>query len=489
MYENILADIWITMPMMIVALTGVVVILWDCFQNDAPALPILSGLGLALALVWEATRFQTSGYAFDELILYGGFSTYMNVILLISALLCIGLSNEYLQRIRHNYGEVYGLILFATLGMMVMASSNNLIMIFVGLETMSICLYILTGLVRDNEGATESALKYFLLGAFSTGFFLYGIALLYGATGTMYLHEMQAGLAEQGGLDVLFWAGVGLLLVGFLFKVSAVPFHMWTPDVYQGAPTTLTGFMATGSKAAAFGSLILVLQHAVPAGGGWGLTLALVATVTMVVGNVLAISQQNVKRMLAYSSIAHAGYILVALASGTPEGYAGTLYYLLVYTLMNIGAFGVLAVLERDGVQGREQTLDTLAGMGLKRPLLGVLMVFFMFSLTGFPPFAGFFGKLFVFAPAIQAGMTWLVIIGVLASAVSAYYYLRVLFYFYMKTPPDSVGDWVPTFSMVTTVILVLCAFAQLALVGALPAGMMDLAYSFFDVTSVAALP
>ena len=339
----------------------------------------------------------------------------------------------------------------------------------------------------------ESALKYFLLGAFSTGFFLYGIALMYGATGTMYFTEMASGYAGSE-LQPLFWVGVALFLVGFLFKVAAVPFHMWTPDVYQGAPTTLTGFMATASKTAAFAALVLVLYHGIgtlaPGDGQWQLVLALVALVTVVMGNILALNQDNVKRMLAYSSIAHAGYVLIALAAGTSEAYAGAVYYLLIYALMNIGAFGVMALLEWDGKEGRVQTLDSLSGIGFKKPLLGVTMGIFMFSLTGFPPLGGFFGKLAVFAPAVNAGLTWLAIVGVLASVFSGYYYLRVLYVFWMKSP--DAGDPAARsadFSVPRTSSIVIVGCAVLLLVIGLVPGLRDLTLSFFAQGGLAALP
>lgn len=483
-YSSIPADLVGTFSLVLVSIVGLVMIVWDAFQNNAKGIPWLGGLALAVGIVWEVLHLGAApGTAFFGMVRTGGFAAFVNLIILSSGLLSIILSVPYLERIRHAYGEVYALVLFATAGMIVLGTANNLVTIFVGLETMSVCLYIMTGLVREDEGAAESALKYFLLGAFSTGFFLYGIALLYGATGTMYLPEIarQIGLGEVN--LGFFWAGVALLLIGFFFKVSAAPFHMWTPDVYQGAPTTLTGYMSTASKASAFAALILVLYFALPA-ERWSLVLAVVAIITMVVGNVVAIAQANVKRMLAYSSIAHAGYVLVGLASGLPEGYAGALYYLLVYSLMNIGAFGVIALLEWDGKAGREQTLDSLAGVGLRKPLLGVTMGFFMFSLTGFPPLGGFLGKYAVFAPAIDAGLTWLVIIAVLASAVSAYYYLRVLYVFFMKSPEDE-----PAVTSVaaqasfpipnaSAAVLVVCAVLLLVL-GVLP-GLLDVTASFF---------
>jgi NADH-quinone oxidoreductase subunit N len=263
---------------------------------------------------------------------------------------------------------------------------------------------------------------------------------------------------------------------------------MWTPDVYQGAPTTLTGFMATASKAAAFAALILVVFHAMPANHAVLTTVfAVIAALTMIVGNLIAVAQNNVKRMLAYSSIAHAGYMLVALASGSPEGFSGMLYYLLVYSLMNVGAFGVMAVIEWDDAQGREQTLESVAGIGMKRPVLGVAMAFFMFSLSGFPPFAGFIGKVSVFAPAVDAGLTWLVILGVLMSAVSAYYYLRVLYYFFMKESAESTQARLSQkLSMGTMTALVICALSQLWF-GILPSGILDLTNGFF-VSGMAAI-
>ncbi len=471
------------------ALVGLVLIVIDIFHNNHRSIPWIGGLALAAALVVELLSFGVApGTAFFGMVRTGGFAAFVNVIFLGSALLSVVLSVPYLKKIEHAYGEVYALILFATSGMILLGTANNLVSIFVGLETMSICLYIMTGLVREDEGAIEAALKYFLLGAFSTGFFLYGIALLYGATGTMYLPLMEEGLLLTQSY-LLFWAGVALLMIGFFFKVSAVPFHMWTPDVYQGAPTTLTGYMSTASKASAFAALILVLFFALPTpelpemGTRWRPVLAFVAFVTMILGNVLALSQANVKRMLAYSSIAHAGYVLVGLAAGTTAGYSGALFYLLVYAIMNIGAFGVMALLEWDGRTGSVQTLDSLAGVGFRRPLLGVTMGFFMFSLTGFPPLGGFIGKYAVFAPAIDAGLTWLVIVGVLTSALSAYYYLRVLFVFWMRTPeeePASVRAQQAPFEVprLSAAVLVLCAVLLLIL-GVAP-GLLDVTESFF---------
>ena len=478
------ADFAACLSLVLVSVVGLVVIAWDAFRNDSPAIPWLTAGTFALGLVWELTQLGApAGTAFYAQMMTGGAAALVNIILLFSGLITVLLAEPYLREIRHGYGEVYGLLLFAVAGMIALGNAGSLVMAFVGLETMSIALYILTGLVRRNAGSIESALKYFLLGAFSTGFLLYGIALLYGATGTMQLADMGAGLARSGA-DVMFWGGAGLLFIGFFFKVSAAPFHMWTPDVYQGAPTPIAGFMATASKASAFGALILVLAHGLPS-LRWQTTVAVVALITMIVGNVLALAQSNVKRMLAYSSVAHAGYVLVGLAAGTPEGYSGALYYLLVYAVMNLGAFGVMAYLEWDGEEGSAQTLDSLAGVAMRRPLLGVVMTVCMLSLLGFPPLAGFFGKVFVFAPAIKAGLTWLVVAGVLASAVSAGYYLRVLYVMWMRQPEAGTEPVRLTHTMPATATAALVVCAVLLVVLSFTPDLATLAAPYFP----AALP
>ncbi len=492
MYDLFLADLAATGPILFVAALGVAVVLFDSFRNDSPAIPWVAGVGMTLAAVWAALGVGDPGVAFEGQVYVGGAAAIANVIVLMGAIGSLVLTVPYLSRLGRNYGEVHALILFATAGMMTLASAGSLVTLFVGLETMSVCLYVLTGLVREESTANESALKYFLLGAFSTGFFLYGLALLYGATGTMELALLAEGVAATGR-TALFLGGVGLLLVGFFFKVSAVPFHMWTPDVYQGAPTSLTAFMSTASKAATFAALAVVLARALPPGlvdGTVQITLAVVAAVTMVVGNVIALVQSNVKRMLAYSSVAHAGYILAGLAAGTAAGYGAALFYLVAYTLMNVGAFGVMGALEWDGEQGADQSLDSLAGIGYQKPFLGVAMGVFMFALTGFPPLAGFIGKYLVFAAAVDAGLIWLAVLGVLASVVSGYYYLRVLVVMWMKSPdeaPDNARQPFPV-GTATALVVGVCAVALLVL-GVLPAGVIDATTAAFGVDAVALVP
>ena len=490
-YDLILADLGSSISLVLVTLLGLVVVVWDALRpRHRWIAPVSGGLLLLLSLYEVTLLGAPTETAFFGMVRVGGFAAFVRFVILLASGFTVVLSSGYLERIGHNLGEVYSLLLFATSGMIVLGTATNLVAVFVGLETMSICLYVMAGLFRSDAGGAESAIKYFVLGAFSTGFFLYGIALIYGASETMYLSEIGSGVAESGR-DVMFWAGAALLLVGFLFKVAAVPFHMWTPDVYQGTPTTLTGYMATASKTAAFASLVLVLYYAMP-DVRWTEGIAIIAAITMILGNLVAVAQSNVKRLLGYSSIAHTGYVLVGLAAGTDAGYSGVLYYLLVYAVMNIGAFGVMALLEWDGDGGRSQTLDSLAGIGYRRPLLGVTMGFFMFSLSGFPPLGGFIGKYAVFAPAIASGLTWLVVIGVLTSAVSAYYYLRVLYVMWMRPAeeaPDRDRVSMATFavSRPAAAVLVACAAALLVL-GVYP-GMLDVTASFFAADGVASLP
>ena len=424
------------LPGIITGFAGLIAVTIDSYKDDHDAIYGLSVFSLAAALALSIMQmFGPTGVAWSGMITFGGVSAFGNSVILFGSLFCVLISREYLKAIDHDFGEVYAMMLFATAGMISLASANNLIMIFLGIETMSICLYVLAGLIKERKTGAEAALKYFLLGAFSTGFLLYGMALLYGATGSLYLPE----IAEAASSSMLFVAGAGLLLIGFFFKISAVPFHMWTPDVYQGTPTTITAYMATASKSAAFVALILVLSKMIPANTAeWSEVIEVIAIITMILGNLIALVQDNIKRMLAYSSIAHAGYLLVGLAAGTPEGYSAVLFYLFAYTIMNVGAFGVVAFYERQ--QGLDFTdINNYAGLGFKRPIMGVLLSFFLFSLAGIPPFVGFIGKYMVFAAAVDAGFIALAIVGVLASATSVYYYLRPMVYMYFRSPHKDV--------------------------------------------------
>jgi NADH-quinone oxidoreductase subunit N len=385
------------------------------------------------------------------------YAIFFNLLLITGAVLTVLVSVNYLEEVQAHHGEYYVLLLCALAGMMTMACATDLITIFLGLEIMSIPVYVLAGFSRRRVRSNEAALKYFLLGAFATGLFLYGVAFIYGTTGTTDLGGIRAAW-EPTPLGL---AGVGLLLVGFGFKISSVPFHMWTPDVYEGAPTPVTGFMAVGVKAAAFAAFLRVFLVAFDVSAeSVNALLWIFAVLTMTVGNVVAIAQRNIKRMLAYSSIAHAGYILVGMVAGTPSGQAAVLFYLLVYTFMNLGAFAIIILLVREGEEREE--IDDLSALGYTRPALGLAMTLFMLSLGGIPPTAGFMGKFYLFRAAVESGYYWLVIIAVLNSVVSMFYYLRVVTVMYRSEPtcdlrpaaPSTAGSLALAVSAAATLIL-----------------------------------
>ena len=400
----------------------------------------LGSLAVAFALVIAAWKAPVEAFAGS--VALDRFAVGFSLAILSAATLTVLLSLNELERSYLLLADYYGLVLFATVGMLFLASATSLVMVFVGLETLSISLYVLAGQRRTQASSLEAALKYFLLGAFATGFFLYGVALIYGATGTLQLREIGTYVGTHGIFgSQLFAFGVLLLLIGFGFKIAVVPFHMWTPDVYQGAPTPVSGFMAAGSKAAAFAALVRIVFVAVgPTVVNWTALLWVLAVLTMFVGNVLAVVQDNVKRMLAYSSIAHAGYILVAIVAANDLTNSSVIFYVLTYTFMNVGAFGVLSALaSRD-----KEALDVheLSGVGYQKPLLGLAMAIFMFSLAGVPPTAGFMAKFYVFSAAVKAGYIWLAILGVVAAMISVYYYLRVVVYLYMREPDGETTAW-----------------------------------------------
>jgi NADH-quinone oxidoreductase subunit N len=393
------------------------------------------------------------------------------VIICYSGALIVLLSMDYLRRRGSDSAEYYALVLFATAGMMLLAASGDLVVIFLALELMSLSLYVLAGLFKRELASGEASMKYFLLGAFASSFLLYGIALLYGAAGTTNLDRIASAMAS-GPRDPLFVIGLGLVLVGFGFKISSVPFHMWVPDVYQGAPTSVTALIATGSKAAAFAALIRVLT-VVPRGVAidWTGLLWGVAVVTMTVGNVVAIAQSNLKRMLAYSSIAHVGYMLVGLVAGGTVGTSAVLFYLLTYAFTTAGAFGVITLCER--ARGEAVEVGDYAGLARRHPLLAAALSLFLLSLIGIPPLAGFVGKFYVFGAAVRAGFVWLAVIGVLNSAVAAYYYLRVIVYMYMREPEGAATAFAPSFAGSLALAI---ALLGIVLLGVVPAPFVDLA-------------
>jgi NADH-quinone oxidoreductase subunit N len=400
-------------------------------KRDLAAVAVL---GLAGALLASALRWGWPPATFQTMLVLDDFALFFNAIFCVTTALVILLSVGYVRRQGIEAGEYYVLVLFAALGMMLMASALDLLIVFLGLELMSLSLYVLAGFFRTRATGNEAAMKYFLLGAFASGFFLYGIALLYGATRTTNLRGLAAALAAPGAAgQPLVLAGLALLLVGFAFKTSAVPFHQWAPDVYEGAPTAVAALIATGSKAAAFAALLRVLLAMRGLQPDWTLLFWLVAALTMTVGNVVALAQRNLKRMLAYSSIAHVGYMLVGITAGPALAGPAVLYYLVVYSFATIGAFGVILLLEREGAEAVD--LTWYGGLAARHPVLALVLTISLLSLIGLPPTAGFVGKFYLFSAAVRGGYIWLTLLAVLNSVAAAYYYLRLIVYMYMRDP------------------------------------------------------
>ena len=421
------------MPALVLCLTGIVAMVAGLFvRKGAVALAALLGLAGAMVALWVNSPIRTLNKpGFSGLIALDAFSWYFNLLILVAVGLTLLISVRYLMDEGLNLYEFPVLLLFAGAGMMFMVSGNHILVIFVGLETLSISIYILTGILPNNLRSSEAALKYLILGAFSSGMFLYGAALLYGASGSLLLSSMTKHFAE-GGVSTMATIGMAFLLTGFAFKVAAVPFHMWTPDVYEGAPSPMTGFMSVGVKAAAYGAFMRVFFEALPAFQvNWSEILWGLAVATMILGNIAALVQDNIKRMLAYSSIAHAGYILIGMVAGTETGTSGILYYLLAYTFTNLGAFTIVTLVGRKGEAN--VSIEDYRGLARSHPVLALCMSVFLFSLAGIPPTAGFVGKFTIFSGAISAGYIWLVIIGVLTSAASVFYYFRVIMKMYME--------------------------------------------------------
>lgn len=424
------------LPAIQVLLTALVVLLRDLFIDEHEPkgfLAFISLIGIGLAAAEAVGLWGAQESAFSESVVLDSFALFFALVFLLVAALTVLSSIQYVRQAGIHEGEYYALVLFATVGMMLMAAANDLLVFFLALETMSVAVYVLTGMWRSSERSSEAAMKYFLMGAFATGFLLYGIAWVYGATGSTNLNVIAQHLVEQPSDWPLYLTGGGfLLLVGFAFKIGAVPFHFWVPDVYEGAPTPVAGFMSVAVKAAAFAAWARILTHKLsPLDSDWLLPLWIVAVATMTLGNLLAIGQSSVKRMLAYSSIAHAGYLLIPIVVGEEWGGMPLLFYVAAYAFMTFGAFAVLSSLG-DGDRPRENYSD-FAGLGFKRPLLGLAMSLFMLSLAGFPPLGGFVGKFYVFRSAVLSGNLALAIIGVLNSLLSVIYYLRVIVAMYME--------------------------------------------------------
>jgi NADH-quinone oxidoreductase subunit N len=471
-------------PVICLAMAGLAVMLAESFRLKNESMPLgglaiigLLGAGAASMFLWgrNAQSFAMTGA--DNVPLYvvtaDNFALFVNLVIVAVGLLTVFFTAQTASRDRIPTGEFYALMLFSMVGMMLMVQAKDLLLMFLALETMSIAVYVLTGIRRDQAQGTEAAFKYFLLGAFASSFFLYGIAFLYGLTGSTHLDRIGAVIAAQSmsGNPMILLA-LGLLLVGFGFKVAAVPFHMWSPDAYEGAPAVVTGFMSTGVKAAAIAAFARVFLTALePMIAEWAPVLWVIAAATMIVGTVLGVAQTSLKRMLAYSSIAHGGYLLVGLVAGNDVGKAAILFYLAAYALTNVGAFGIIALLG-----SRDRANDDLrdyAGLWYSHPALATLMTIFLLSLGGFPPTAGFIAKWYVFSAAVGSGYYGLAIIGVLSSVVSVFFYLRIVVMMYM-----SERDARPVPAPVTTMAFAALGVAVLGVLylGVLPSRIISIA-------------
>ena len=437
--DNLASNLSAIMPINIVIAWACVLLLVNfVIPKERKGLTaLLAALGLVVAMGFAIAQTGSETVAFSGMVIVDGFAIFLTLLFLGSGLVGIALAYDYLKEMGIDRGEYYVLLMFSISGMMLMALAADLIVVFLALELLSIPLYVLAGFARPRQESEEAAIKYFLLGAFSSGFVVYGVALVFGATGSTGLAEIVKAL-NAGSTDLaLLGIGAALILIGLGFKVAAVPFHMWTPDVYQGAPSAVTAFMAVGAKAGGFAALMRIFVSALPAlAVDFTLVLWGIAALTMFLGNIVAIAQGNIKRMLAYSSIAHAGYILMALVplgQGDVAGdaVAAALFYLLAYAFTNFAAWAVVIAMEK--TEGRGLALSDYAGMGRKYPALAAIMTVAMLSFTGVPPTLGFVGKLYLFRSVIEGGFYGLALIGVLTSLVSAYYYLRVVVIMYMQ--------------------------------------------------------
>lgn len=433
------------LPEIILSVFGIAVMMLEAVTSERQktSLGVLSLIGIAAAFASNIFAYADRGQAFQGMIAVDGYGAFFRGLVLVVGFLCILISFSYLERERAQSGEYYGLILFSLVGQCVLATSNDLIMLFIGLEISSIATYVLADFLRDDRRNNEAALKYFLLGSFATGFLLYGIAWIYGLIGSTNLDEMHRLLANQANPTPLIGLAAALLFVGFGFKVSVAPFQVWAPDVYQGASAPISAFMSAGPKAAAFAAFFRVFTISFsPMNERWIHLIWACALLTMIVGNFAALLQTNVKRLLGYSSIAHAGYILVALTANSQIGVAAAMFYLASYALMNIGAFAVVSY-----VAARNEKyvkIEDLSGLGRREPAIAALLAIFVFSLIGVPLTGGFFAKFYVFQAALDSHLVWLTVLGLINSAIAAYYYLKIIVAIYMHEPGTATNELAP---------------------------------------------
>ena len=464
------------LPEIILTVMGTLLMVLDpvIHRRSSSAFGHISLLALIGAMAASVYAYTQPGPAFGGMLVVDGFATFFRVLVTGVGILTVLPSYKFLRRQDAETSEYHALLLYSIAGQCLMVTANELIMIFLGLEISSIASYILAGYLRDDKRANEAALKYFLLGSFATGFFLYGVAFIYGSTGTVNLTAVHTALTGPNApAPVFVGVAAALMFVGLAFKVSASPFQIWAPDVYQGAPTPVTAFLSAGPKAAAFAIFFRIFMTAFePIAGGWEPLVWVSALLSMTIGNFAALMQPNVKRLLAYSSIAHAGYVMVALTARSEVGTAAAMFYLAAYAFMNIGAFAVVSHLSGKGE--RYQNVDDFAGLGQKQPMTAAMLSIFLLSLIGVPLTGGFFGKFYIFKAALESHLVWLTVLGLLNSAVAAYYYLRLLVVMYMREPSEATSNIEPL-SPGLSAALLLPALGTLVL-GIFPSWVLDFA-------------
>ncbi len=466
-------NISIIYPEIIIFITAVIILLVEIFSNGKKwyAQSIIALIGIIVSGYAVSNQWNSFASGFSEVLVADNFALMFKLIFLLGALLTVFLSIWYFRREEIQQGEYFFLILSSVIGMMILSSANELITAFLGLEVMSLPLYVLAGFDKKKLLSNEAALKYFIMGAFASGFLVYGITFIYGATGTTNFDKISMVISSRSfGIDPLLLLGFILILIGFSFKTAFVPFHSWVPDVYTGAPTPVTAFFSIGPKAAGFAILFrLIIKAFAPIGGSIIPILWILAVLTMTVGNLIALTQRNIKRMLAYSSIAHAGYLLISLVVGNGRGASAALFYLIAYTVMTVGAFGIVILLGEKGE--KDLSINGYSGLAYRYPAAAVVMSLFMFSLAGIPPTAGFIGKFYIFSSAISKGFIWLAVIGIVNSVISVYYYLRVVVVMFMK--PEIQAGRVVCFPVSLMVAIILAAIGVLQ-IGMFPQGWFE---------------
>lgn len=463
------------LPEIVLSIVGIAIMMLEPLMGHRRriSLGVLSLVGIAIAFAANIWAYANSGPAFQNMIVVDGYGTFFRGLVLVIGFLCILTSFSYLERENAQRGEYYALILFSIIGQCILATASDLIMVFIGLEISSIATYILAGFLRDDRRNNESAVKYFLLGSFATAFLLYGIAWTYGLIGSTNLDEIRRVLEQAQQPSTLAGLAAALMFVGFAFKVSVAPFQVWTPDVYQGAASPVSAFMSTGPKAAAFAVFFRVFMTSFrPMNDRWIPLVWACALLTMVVGNFAALLQTNVKRLLGYSAIAHAGYVLVALAAASQIGITAAMFYLASYALMNIGAFAVVSHIAQRNE--RYVRIDDLAGLARREPATAALLAIFVFSLIGVPLTGGFFGKFYVFQAALDSHLVWLTVLGLVNSAIAAYYYLKIIVAIYMRDPGEATSELAPP--SISLRIAIWASAAGTLILGIFPSALLSFA-------------